>query len=317
MNKIRFRISVHKTIGAILVVSSFFFQVSSASPEAQTSHVLGKPDGRVMVVAHRACWRMAPENSLKAIEKCIAMGVDMVEIDVRRSADGELVIIHDKTLDRTTNGKGRVGDFNLAELKLLKLKEGKGGDQSSLTDMAIPTLEEVLHTAKGRILVNIDAKDDVRTQAFGLVENLGLEKQVIIKSKAAPDDEALKSSRFVKAANYMPVIYECGMRANVVCAPVLSAIVEQYAIHQPVAYEIVYQSDAYLSEGVASIREHNARVWVNTLGPSYAAGHDDDSSMKNPDSHWGYLVEMGVNMIQTDRPVKLVRYLKFKFRSSN
>jgi hypothetical protein len=63
---------------------------------------------RVLVVAHRTCWRNAPENTLQAIEHCIKVGVDMVEIDVRKTKDGELVVIHDETLDRTTNGAGLV-----------------------------------------------------------------------------------------------------------------------------------------------------------------------------------------------------------------
>src|SRR5690606_30766812 len=62
----------------------------------------------VMVVAHRACWKEAPENSVAAIQDCIEMGVDMVEIDVQATADGQLVLMHDDTVDRTTNGSGRV-----------------------------------------------------------------------------------------------------------------------------------------------------------------------------------------------------------------
>lgn len=71
----------------------------------------------IIVVAHRGDWRHAPENSLQAIKNCIDMGVDMVEIDIRKTKDGQLVLMHDGTVDRTTNGKGRVSDLTLESLK--------------------------------------------------------------------------------------------------------------------------------------------------------------------------------------------------------
>src|SRR5690625_4015224 len=82
-----------------------------------------------LVAAHRGCWRLAPENSLAAMDACIAMGVHMLEIDVRRSADGRLVVIHDRTLDRTTASSGAVNELP-AERVLGDRKsvvEGKGG----------------------------------------------------------------------------------------------------------------------------------------------------------------------------------------------
>ncbi|MEM7658856.1 MAG: glycerophosphodiester phosphodiesterase family protein, partial [Bacteroidota bacterium] len=60
----------------------------------------------VLAVSHRGDWRYAPENSLMAVQRCIDLGVDIVEIDVRMTKDGHLVAMHDKTVDRTTNGSG-------------------------------------------------------------------------------------------------------------------------------------------------------------------------------------------------------------------
>ena len=71
----------------------------------------------VLVVSHRADWRNAPENSLQAIKNCIAMGIDMVEIDLKKTKDGQLILLHDKTIDRTTTGKGKPEDYTLAELR--------------------------------------------------------------------------------------------------------------------------------------------------------------------------------------------------------
>ena len=80
----------------------------------------------VLVVSHRADWRNAPENSLQAIQNCIEMGVDMVEIDLNKTKDGHLIVMHDRTLNRTTNGKGLASDYTLEEIKKMFLKNGAG-----------------------------------------------------------------------------------------------------------------------------------------------------------------------------------------------
>lgn len=300
---------VNVLVAVTVLLAARYIAAASLSKDKHTSGRLS--DEPVMVIAHRACWKTAPENSLSAIENCIALGVDMVEIDVRQTADGELVVIHDKTLQRTTNGKGRVSALSLAELKQLKLRQERGGE-APLTDESIPTLEQALSAAKGRILVNIDVKDNVWETAQAIVEKMAMEGQVVIKSNLSADDKKLRASRFVKTAHYMPVLYQCGMRDNVICAPVLSKAFDAYAVYSPIAYEVVYQSDNYLREGIDSMAGKGARLWVNTLGPLYAAGHDDASSLQNPDAHWGHLIDMGVNMIQTDYPSELINYLRQK-----
>ena len=71
------------------------------------ANLLDKNNHSVMVVSHRGDWRNAPENSLQAIQNCIDMGVDMVEVDLKKTKDGHLIVMHDQTIDRTTTGKGK------------------------------------------------------------------------------------------------------------------------------------------------------------------------------------------------------------------
>ena len=114
---------------------------------------LQEPAARsVLVVSHRADWRNAPENSLQAIQNCIDMGVDVIEIDLKKTKDGHLILMHDKKIDRTTTGKGYPADYTLEELRQFRLKSGTGHKTAHL----IPTLEEVMLLCKGKILVNID-----------------------------------------------------------------------------------------------------------------------------------------------------------------
>jgi glycerophosphoryl diester phosphodiesterase len=113
---------------------------------------------RVLRIGHRGAAGHAPENTLAAIQKGIALGVDFVEIDVRRTADGALVILHDATVNRTTDGKGRVDRLSLHEVKTLNAGDGE----------RIPTLEEVLKVAAGKTGLMVELK--VRGAAQQTVE---------------------------------------------------------------------------------------------------------------------------------------------------
>ena len=108
-------------------------------------NLLRKGDKSILVVSHRADWRNAPENSLQAIQNCIDMGVDMVEIDLKKTKDGHLILMHDKTIDRTTTGKGKPENYTLEELRQFRLKSGAGHK----TRHQIPTFEEVMTLCKG------------------------------------------------------------------------------------------------------------------------------------------------------------------------
>lgn len=142
-------------------------------------NLLGNHPDKVLVVAHRADWRNAPENSLQGIQNCIDMGVDMVEIDLKKTKDGHLVVMHDKTINRTMTGKGKPEDFTLAELKAMRLKNGV----ACKTRHQIPTLEEVMLLCKGKILVNIDKGYDYFKEAYAILEKRA--PQTSVSSKPA------------------------------------------------------------------------------------------------------------------------------------
>jgi glycerophosphoryl diester phosphodiesterase len=100
-------------------------------------------------IGHRGAAGHAPENTLASVRKAIEFGVDLVEVDVRRSRDAHLVLVHDETVDRTTNGTGRVADLSISELRALETGPGAG----------IPTLEELLETAQGRVGLMLELKE--------------------------------------------------------------------------------------------------------------------------------------------------------------
>ncbi|HET8810212.1 MAG TPA: glycerophosphodiester phosphodiesterase family protein [Flavobacteriaceae bacterium] len=99
-------------------------------------------------IGHRGAKGHVAENTLESIQKALDLGVDMVEIDVHRCKSGELVVIHDFTLDRTTNGSGEITKFSLQELKKLKVEN----------QFEIPLLTEVLDAISGKCQLNIELK---------------------------------------------------------------------------------------------------------------------------------------------------------------
>ena len=80
---------------------------------------------RVLIVAHRGASAYEPENTIRSFDNAFQLGADFVELDVRLSKDGSLVVIHDEAVDRTTNGSGLVRDLTLSELKLLDAGKGE------------------------------------------------------------------------------------------------------------------------------------------------------------------------------------------------
>ena len=102
----------------------------------------------MLKIGHRGAKGYEPENTLIAFEKAINLGVDGIELDVHLSSDKELIVIHDETVDRTTNGKGKVNQLSVKELKALKIE---------LTEK-IPTLNEVLDLVNKRCFINIELK---------------------------------------------------------------------------------------------------------------------------------------------------------------
>ena len=128
---------------------------------------------------------MAPENTLPAFARALEMGVAGIELDVHRSADGRLVVIHDFTVDKTTNGQGRVEQMSAAELRRL---DAGGYFDSKFAGVQIPFLEEVLDLVGDRCRLNIEIKsthpyaDDASAGVAALIRDRNLYDQVIVSS---------------------------------------------------------------------------------------------------------------------------------------
>jgi glycerophosphoryl diester phosphodiesterase len=261
-------------------------------------------DKNVMVAAHRGDWRNAPENSLQAYKQAIDMGVDVVEVDVKITKDGVLVIMHDDNIDRTSDGKGKPSDYTLAELKKFHLKEGHG----VITKHTIPTLEEVMMLAKGKVLVNLDQSFPFYNEAYQVLKKTGTLNQAIFKT-SEPYELARKTyPNILDSITFMPVVY--------IDKPKAKQVINEYQKKlKPVAFELVFPSDtSSILKNNDFIRDHGSKVWINALWPSLNGGHDDTIAWEdgNIKDSWDWLTAHGANMIQTDRPLTLLNYLRKK-----
>jgi len=121
-----------------------------------TTYQAGAPEGAIDIIAHRGASSRAPENTLASFRLAHEMRADWFELDCTLTKDGQVLVIHDDSVDRTTNGKGSVSDLTLEELKKLDAGQWKGPE---FAGERLPTLAEALDFAKGRIGVYIEVKD--------------------------------------------------------------------------------------------------------------------------------------------------------------
>lgn len=149
--------------------------IISAQPETVLSALAAYPTETLtqppIVYAHRGIPSKKPENTMYSFQEAIDLGADIVETDIHKTKDGKLVLIHDFDLERTTNGTGKVKDYTLAELRALVANkqdpENPDWYQPEITDARIPTLDELLEAAKGKAVLDLEAK------------SIGYEKEII------------------------------------------------------------------------------------------------------------------------------------------
>ncbi|HUD30949.1 MAG TPA: glycerophosphodiester phosphodiesterase family protein [Novosphingobium sp.] len=269
----------------------------AADRKVELERRLAGPDGTVMVVAHRACWQGTSENSIDAIEACIAAGVDMVELDVRATRDGKLVLMHDPSVDRMTDGTGMVADLDWKRLRKLRLREG-GGRGSPLTGRRIPTFEQALRTARNRILINVDAKAQLSAKVRAMIDAQGMRRQVLFKAEAPPAT-ILEAAPWARSVPFQPILRE----------PYITDPAGQIAAYdalRPVSFEIDVKTEPFAPVITPIVHARCARYWIDAL-----AGRvfDDRVPGVDPAIVWDKLVALGVDAVQTDEPIALKAHL--------
>lgn len=256
---------------------------------------------KILISSHRGSWRTAPENSVQSLLDCMKMGVDIAETDLKKTKDGQIILMHDRTIDRTTTGKGKPENYTLDELKKLSLTAATGHP----TRHKIPTLREYLEVAKGKILVNIDKGFDYFSEAYPIIRQLGMTRQVIYNVPSVTFDSVRAMVGPIDPELYLMVVVD---PSN----PRTAVVIDSYKQHPRTIIQTVFASDTvWILDKVPAIRK-SFPVWFNSLWPEHCAGHDDDIAVEEnkPDQTWGWIIRKGANIIQTDRPKELVQYLR-------
>lgn len=263
-----------------------------------------------MVVAHRGChdpapdhgFGYAPENSRLALERCVVMGVEMMETDVHMTADGHLIIMHDDRVERTTDGHGAIAEMTLAEIRKLHLRQNLGGYAEPVTDERVLTLEEMLEAAKERITLNLDVKSAIYAEVVNAILKAGASDLVTVKTRAGAASPALAAIAPFDHVPFVPVLNAKG-------SDIVTVAERQLTGSSPVALELPRMSSTDLPKVAAVARKYGVRLFSNTLGDGFLIGMGgDNDALKDPDAVWGWEYRNGVTIFQTDRPEELLKY---------
>lgn len=286
--------------GIILLLSSNILAQNRAMDIV--AEINNPKSGKVLVASHRGDWRNHPENSLQAMNSAINMGVDIIELDLALTKDSVLVVCHDRTLDRTTNGKGLISDWTLDSIRTLNLRAG----HNALTEIKMPTLREALLMCKDRAVVNIDKGYQYYDLVIALTDELGVTEQMLIKGNRPLDKCMEKINSYPRKMIYMPILNFGKKNAIKLARSYFESGIT------PVAYEVVWpEYNQGVKKALERIKASGSKLWVNALWPAHNAGLCDDAAMYgDPKEVYGKLLETGASFVQTDRPQLLLEYLR-------
>ena len=283
------------------LMASCTSQPTPTRAEKIRTQLLTCDESSVIVVAHRADWRNFPENSLEAIQSSIEMGVDMLELDVQRTKDGVLILMHDQKLDRTTTGQGNIAETTWEEISKLNLKDHKG----EVTSYKVPKLEDALLLCKDRIMINLDKADRYFDEVFALLDKTGTGDLIVMKSGQPADQVREKFGKYLNRVIYMPIVTINDEASE----QTINAFMEDM---KPVAFELCYSNaQSPVPAKLKTSLKGRTLLWYNTLWDWLCAGHHDDLAVEDLDGTYGFMIDsLGARILQTDRPQLMLEYLR-------
>lgn len=243
-------------------------------------------------IAHRGGSKLAPENTIAAFKNAIKIGVDMIEIDVHLSKDGEIIVIHDGSVDKTTNGKGEIKDLTLAEIK--KLDAGSWFSDKYVNEK-VSTLSEVLQAIDGKAKLLIEIKD-------GDEKYPGLEKKIV---------EAIKEQN---ALNWV-VVQSFNKNSILRIKKIYPELITFYLLGNN--FDDFYNnltkqlnSNESIDKRFKGIAPHHSRLDADKVKLLHSAGYEVYTFTVNSKEDLQKTIDYGVDGIITDIPDVLKDILK-------
>jgi glycerophosphoryl diester phosphodiesterase len=286
-----------KNLGVLLLILTFSCQSTQTSDD-NTLHRLPIKDvndlydyfeyqgsNRKLISGHRGgAQKGYPENCIETLDYVLRHTPATFEIDPRLTKDSAIVLMHDATLERTTNGTGKLSDYTLEEVKKLRLKDSEG----NLTDYAIPTLEEVIKWAKGKTVVILDKKDVPLEMTAEIIRKNNAESHVMITVHTA------EQAKFYYENN-PKVMFEAFVRSK-------EALYSYEKAGIPWSHIMAYvgpENTAEARELCEMLHERGVMCMI-----SAAPKYDKLDSLQRVEAYQE-IYNSGVDIIESDRPIEV------------
>lgn len=256
----------------------------------------------VLIAAHRGTsGANIIQNTIGAYENALLHGADIIEVDVIQTTDGDFFTFH--------NGQelGLIGtrqDIRTMSTKQVRNIRFTNGMQEVISE-GVNTLDDVLEHFRGRCLINIDRSWFYWSDIIKTLKRHRMDDQIIIKSH--PKREELRILEDSKAGfMYLPIAR----------TPELLKLVDEFKVNV-IGAEVIFETEDHLfasEEFIDAMHKKKSRLWVNAITlndtTKLTAGHDDNHAiLKNMEEGWGWLINRGYDMIQTDWPLLLKNYI--------
>ena len=234
---------------------------------------------QLVVIAHRGSHLKVPENTLAAYESAIEEGADYVEIDLRTTKDGHLVIMHDASVTKMTGEKGLVKDLSYNEIRNLKIKSS---DKEDATVYRVPDFVSVLKLCKGKINIYLDFKEADVEKTYRLIKDAGMQNNVVVYL-----NKEEQYGQWKKVAPHAPLMASLPDNMN---------NLQLNNFLDKVSLQVV--DNAYDPDKLSLMHQRKVAVWL-----------DVQSNDEGP-GKWEAALKKGADGLQTDHPEKLIKYLE-------
>jgi glycerophosphoryl diester phosphodiesterase len=263
-----------------LSIVLFSIQLNS---QQLTGKKLPSAKNKIMVIAHRGDHTLAPENSLLSIQNAIKDGADYVELDIRTTQDSQLVLMHDATVDRMTNGHGKIAEMKFDSIRNLKLYNKNVPISDTLL---VPTFEEALAICKNKINIYLDFKNADVKKVYEAIQAAHMQDQMVVYINTP-----MQYVEWRKQVPSMPLILSLSAKVK--------DSTEMFKYLSSVNIDILDGNwNEYTQETVRASLSKGVPVWADMQ----AAIEDE--------AYWNKGIELGLSGIQTDHPKELIQYLK-------
>lgn len=234
---------------------------------------------KLVVIAHRGSHLNVPENTLAAYVNAIKEGADYVEIDLRSTKDGHLVIMHDASATRMTGRYGNIKDLNYSDIKELRIKPA--GKQDTTT-YRVPDFSSVLNLCKGKINIYLDFKEADVKKAYRLITKYGMKNNIVVYL-----NKEEQYGQWKKVASRMPLM--ASLPENIDSLQ-LNNLLDKRPL------DVI--DNAYTGNMVNWLHNRKIAVWL-----------DVQSNDEGPEK-WDQALKLGVDGLQTNHPESLIKYLE-------